>query len=571
MVRLARILTCSLGLAVLAHAGPASAREAFVTEFQQKQVVVFDTQTDQLVGSPIPLGEGTHQIAITPDGHRAYTADLNGDKVFAIDTEAKASLGSITVGSRPSAVAITPDGRRVYVANSGTGTGANTVSVIDTQTNQTVGAPIPVGTRPNGIAITPDGTRAYVTNSGDNTVAVIDLQTNQVVGPPIPVGMEPFRIAITPNGARLYVTNVGSDNVSVIDTATNQMIGSPIPTADDPEPLAITPDGTRVIVGHYNADAVSIIDTATNQVVGSPIPVGISPAAIAISPDGTRAYASNDDDSTIGPVVIDTRTGQATSGAIVLNNFSTGIAIVPDQPPQAAFTHLGTFSGQPLSFNAAASNDPDGTIARYDWSFGDGSAAPNAGPVPSHVYGLGTFQPSLTLTDNEGCSTAFVFTGQTASCNGGPGATASGSLAVREPKPTLTHVSQTARRWIEGAGLPRISRRRRLPVGTSFRFTLNEPAGVRFAFTQRRPGRRVGHRCVPATRRNKGKLACKRTVTVAALPINGHAGANRVRFKGQISRRKKLKQGKYTLVITARDSAGARSAARRLSFTIVKR
>jgi YVTN family beta-propeller protein len=277
MVRLARILTCSLGLAVLAQAGPASAREAFVTEFQQKQVVVFDTQTNQLVGSPIPLGEGTHQIAITPDGHRAYTADLNADKVFAIDTQAKASLGSITVGARPSAVAITPDGRRVYVANSGTGTGANTVSVIDTQTNQTVGPPIPVGTSPNGIAITPDGTRAYVTNSGDNTVAVIDLQTNQVVGSPIPVGMNPLRIAITPNGARLYVTNLDSDNVSVIDTATNQMIGSPIPTADDPEPLAITPDGTRVIVGHYNADAVSIIDTATNQVVGSPIPVGHQP------------------------------------------------------------------------------------------------------------------------------------------------------------------------------------------------------------------------------------------------------------------------------------------------------
>ena len=30
----------------------------------------------------------------------------------------------------------------------------------------------------------------------------------------------------------------------------------------------------------------------------------------------------------------------------------------------------------------------------------------------------GRYQVSLTLTDNEGCSTSFIFTGQTAYCNG---------------------------------------------------------------------------------------------------------------------------------------------------------
>jgi hypothetical protein len=132
-------------------------------------------------------------------------------------------------------------------------------------------------------------------------------------------------------------------------------------------------------------------------------------------------------------------------------------------------------------------------------------------------------------------------------------------------------VSPLARRWTEGAGLPQISRRRKLPVGTTFRFTLNEAARMRFAYTQARPGRRVGRRCVPATMRNRGRRACKRTVTPGVLTFNGHTGANRVRFKGRISRRKKLRPGKYTLVITARDSAGARSVARRLAFAIVKR
>lgn len=555
----------TLGLVAALPAASANAREAFFTEPGAKQIVVVDTATNQVVGAPIAIGESVHQIAITPNGRRAYAADMNGDTVFVIDTQAKQAVGSITVGQRPAGIAITPNGMRAYVTSSGTG--ANSVSVIDTTTNQTLGSPISVGNTPLGIAITPDGTRAYVANAGSNSVSVIDLGTNQVVGSPIPMGMNALGVAITPNGARVYVTNPLSDSVSVIDTATNQTVGSPIPVDDDPEPLAITPDGSRVIVGHYNADSVSIIDTATNQVIGSPIPVGISPSQIAISPDGNLAYATNDDDSATGPAIIDTHTGQATSGAIVLNNFSTGVAIVPNQPPQASFTHLTALPGQPVSFSAAASVDPDGSIARYDWSFGDGSAAPNAGQAPSHVYGFGSYQATLTLTDNEGCSTAFVFTGQTASCNGGPVASATTTLAVT--KPIFTRVSQSARRWRAGAGQPHISRK--LPIGTTFRFTLNEPASARFAFTQVRAGRRVGSKCLPPTARNRRRRVCKRTITAGVLSFSAHAGVNRVRFKGRISRRKQLKPGRYTLVMTARDSNRASAASRRLSFVIARR
>jgi hypothetical protein len=324
-------------------------------------------------------------------------------------------------------------------------------------------------------------------------------------------------------------------------------------------------------VGGYNPKTVTIIDTATNQPVGSPIPITISPDAIRVTPDGARAYLANDDGSIAGPTILDVGTGAVTNGAVALNKFTSGVAIVPDQPPRAAFTPLTAIAGRPVSFNATGSTDPDGSIARFDWSFGDGSSAPGGGAAPSHAFGLGSFQIGLTLTDNEGCSTTFVFTGQTASCNGGPGARASGALVTRPARPTLTRVSQSARRWVAGAGLPRISRRRKLPVGTTFRFTLNEAARMRFAYTQPRPGRRVGRRCRPVTKRNRGRRACKRTVTAGVLSFAGHRGANRVRFKGRISRHKLLRAGKYKLAITARDSAGARSTPRQLAFAIVKR
>jgi hypothetical protein len=54
------------------------------------------------------------------------------------------------------------------------------------------------------------------------------------------------------------------------------------------------------------------------------------------------------------------------------------------------------------------------------------------------------------------------------------------------------------------------------------------------------------------------------------LTVNAHAGTNKVRFQGRLSRSKKLKPGRYTLTITATDSAGNRSRPNSTSFTIAQ-
>src|SRR6516225_7354908 len=75
--------------------------------------------------------------------------------------------------------------QNAYITNEGEDEASNTVSVIDTATNQVVGSPITVGANPLGVAVTPDGSNVYVTNTSPNTVSVIDTATNQVVGSPI--------------------------------------------------------------------------------------------------------------------------------------------------------------------------------------------------------------------------------------------------------------------------------------------------------------------------------------------------------------------------------------------------
>jgi hypothetical protein len=144
------------------------------------------------------------------------------------------------------------------------------------------------------------------------------------------------------------------------------------------------------------------------------------------------------------------------------------------------------------------------------------------------------------------------------------------TLALGPPaltKVTLTKVSQSHRRWREGSGLPHIATARP-PVGTTFGFTLNDSARVRFVFKQRLSGRRVGGHCVAPTAKNRSKPRCTRLVSRGALSFSVKAGAHRMRFRGRLSKRNRLPIGRYTVLITATNSAGQRARAK-LTFTIV--
>jgi PKD repeat protein len=78
--------------------------------------------------------------------------------------------------------------------------------------------------------------------------------------------------------------------------------------------------------------------------------------------------------------------------------------IVADTPPTPAFavTSAAPTATAPVSFDGSASHDLDGTIASYEWSFGDGATA-HGEVVPSHVYALhGNYTVTLTVVDDGG-------------------------------------------------------------------------------------------------------------------------------------------------------------------------
>jgi hypothetical protein len=147
------------------------------------------------------------------------------------------------------------------------------------------------------------------------------------------------------------------------------------------------------------------------------------------------------------------------------------------------------------------------------------------------------------------------------------GAAGGGAVA-----PTISDLSESAKRWREGNGLAALSAAsatKKPPIGTSFSFTLNEAATITFAFTKHANGRRVAGRCVPATSKNAHAHSCTRTLSAGALVLAARDGINKLRFYGLITRHKRLAPGGYTALVTAA-TAGKRSATRALQFTIAR-
>jgi YVTN family beta-propeller protein len=243
------------------------------------------------------------------------------------------------------------------------------------------------------------------------------------------LGPHPFFIAITPDGTKAYVTDAGSgSNGKVYPVALPAgTVGTPISTGASTPGIAITPDATKA----YAASGANVVPiNVSTDTAGTPIPVSGGAFSVAITPDSKTVYVTNDTGATVTPIDV----GTNTPGAAISSVGSTprGIAITPDQAPVANFSVASAPPGSATTFDASASTVRFGTIARYDWSFGDGSTLANGGPTPSHVYAT-TRSYTATVTETDGAGTSVsgeVYTGQSASSVGNPSAQTGRSVVI---------------------------------------------------------------------------------------------------------------------------------------------
>ena len=132
----------------------------------------------------------------------------------------------------------------------------------------------------------------------------------------------------------------------------------------------------------------------------------------AINPDGTLKWVYETEEcGTAAPYFTPAAIGS--DGTLYVgSNSPTGnhklYAFIPSEeniPPTANFTYSpkNPIVNQIITFNASNSTDPDGTIVKYEWDFGDGSTA--TGKIVTHSYpSLGAYTVTLTVTDDDGAT-----------------------------------------------------------------------------------------------------------------------------------------------------------------------
>jgi hypothetical protein len=111
---------------------------------------------------------------------------------------------------------------------------------------------------------------------------------------------------------------------------------------------------------------------------------------------------------------------------------------------------------------------------------------------------------------------------------------------------------------------------RSAPKGTVLRFKLSEPAAVTVTIERAAKGRKVKGKCAKATHRNRKRKRCALYKQSGSFKLAGQAGPNEKTFSGKVGG-KSLRRGSYRATLVATDTAGNKSKAAELRFSIVRR
>ncbi len=196
---------------------------------------------DVLVTQTVPVGAPADQVsavAITPDGKHALAAKPVANKVALLSIDGgKVSYEKrdLPTGIFPYNVAVTPDGKLALTADNGGGGSSDgnidTVGVIDLAANPPrVIDHIVVGDSPEGLAISPKGDLAVSVQAegsnrppsvfyrhADGDIAVLKIDGDKVTKiASVTVGAFPEGVAFSPDGSHIYVGNFIDGDLSIL-------------------------------------------------------------------------------------------------------------------------------------------------------------------------------------------------------------------------------------------------------------------------------------------------------------------------------------------------------------------
>jgi PKD domain/Lactonase, 7-bladed beta-propeller len=294
--------------------------------------------------------------------------------------------------------------------------------------------------------MSPDGSHLYAASSGTDAISTFTVSAQgdlSAVGTATPTGATPGALAITPDGKYLFATSSANGTVSgwsIAGDGSLTSLGDPVAAGSGASGIAVSSDGTRLVTANATAGTISSFVVGSNGSLTSAGPSTTGPTgarSVVISPDGENAIVGGS--ASIAAYAL-SQTGQLalrTGSPINTSSSQSALTFVPDLPPQARFEPTPAPAGKASSFDGGSSLDDDGLVTKWEWNFGDGSTG--NGQAISHVYQhAGTYNVTLTATDNEGCSTTRIYTGQTVACFGDQSAVVTRQIVVPEAVPEIT-------------------------------------------------------------------------------------------------------------------------------------
>jgi len=200
-----------------------------------------------------------HRAEFGPDGLLYVTAEL-AQAVDVIDPATRKVIAEIPTGAPESHMfLISPDGHRAYTAN----VGAGSVSVLDLR-KRTLITVIPIAKTVQRLSITPDGKHLFTHDQDTPRIAVIDTAANKVASW-ISLPATVYTSVPTSDGHKLLAASP-SGKLFVIDLATSKVAETfDIPAATGE--LLLTPDGKFAFVSCPQAGTIEVFDVPGNKLL----------------------------------------------------------------------------------------------------------------------------------------------------------------------------------------------------------------------------------------------------------------------------------------------------------------
>jgi YVTN family beta-propeller protein len=222
-------------------------------------------------------GDFAGDVAVSPDGHLIYAADLFANTIVVINPQSGRVIDRFKTGRRPYRILFHPDGRSYFVSS----WAEASVYQYNTVNGAEIGR-IRLGSHPTDMVLSnqvpelQDGPadakyRLFVAAANTNEVFAVSIGDNKTMNlletihvapaPLSPLGMTPSALALAPDQKHLYVACSDADVVASVDVSdVRGVVEGYLPAGS--YPAAVRSSGDRVWVANARGNTVEMLGDA---------------------------------------------------------------------------------------------------------------------------------------------------------------------------------------------------------------------------------------------------------------------------------------------------------------------